>query len=274
MRRHASEGQVEMSKRACRKQHLGATGGGGGDDDWGFWVDEDHPDDETTDFSLPLVRRLSCPSLSDLPPYVLEEALPNQALWHLTAGRRPRQPPSERAHFERLWESNFAQSEVRYREPAAAAAPRCAARRVLLKGPSPCLGASVSKSFLCPGCGGTAQLRLHVDGFRVVQGGGGGGDGGARCRRPHAEYLILVEVGEFTFGAWKRFTDFARLAAAIARPELRGHFRRSLVSWGAVLARQRWARCLEHEYLSVKCLLLQRFLHDLVFDSTAPSPLR
>ncbi|CAM9141087.1 unnamed protein product [Phaeothamnion confervicola] len=37
---------------------------------------------------------------------------------------------------------------------------------------------------------------------------------------------------------------------------------------------RRWVRCLESDYLTLKAFLLQRFLHNVVFESTTPSPLR
>jgi hypothetical protein len=38
--------------------------------------------------------------------------------------------------------------------------------------------------------------------------------------------------------------------------------------------RQRWYRCLDAGYLSLKVFLLERFLHDILFESSNPDILR
>ena len=38
--------------------------------------------------------------------------------------------------------------------------------------------------------------------------------------------------------------------------------------------RQRWYRCLDAGYLSLKVFLLERFLHDILFESSNPQILR
>ena len=38
--------------------------------------------------------------------------------------------------------------------------------------------------------------------------------------------------------------------------------------------RQRWFRCLDAGYLSLKVFLLERFLHDILFESSNPQILR
>jgi hypothetical protein len=51
----------------------------------------------------------------ETPPYMLTESLSTQRLWHQTAGRRPRQPSTEREFFEQMWQKNFSESSVRTR---------------------------------------------------------------------------------------------------------------------------------------------------------------
>jgi hypothetical protein len=48
----------------------------------------------------------------ETPPYMLTESLSTQRLWHQTAGRRPRQPSTEREFFEQMWQKNFSESSV------------------------------------------------------------------------------------------------------------------------------------------------------------------
>ena len=51
-------------------------------------------------------------------------------------------------------------------------------------------------------------------------------------------------------------------------------FENSLISWKCVLSRQQWFRCLDREYLLVKCFLLERFMHDTLFESSSSLLLR
>ena len=83
-----------------------------------------------------------------------------------------------------------------------------------------------------------------------------------------AEYLVVARLGGATFGLWRRHSAFSRLAAKIARiPEADVVYRNTLWSWRCLRRRQRWFRCLDADYLTIKCFLLERFLHDAVFES-------
>jgi len=47
-------------------------------------------------------------------------------------------------------------------------------------------------------------------------------------------------------------------------------YKNSLLSWECILQKKRWYRCLEHGYLTLKCFLLERFMHDVLFESQTP----
>src|SRR3546814_613597 len=84
------------------------------DDPWG-WFEEierspSFPDEQAESL---LHKALSVPAApTEIPPYILEESLAAQQLWHMTAGRRPRQPTPEREAFEQMLEQNFRNSEI------------------------------------------------------------------------------------------------------------------------------------------------------------------
>ena len=83
-------------------------------DPWG-WFEDFETDSQSLSFfssvedmtSLmekpqPLHRALSLPAPATIPPlYILESTLETQQLWYSTAGRRPKQPKSERDKFEK-----------------------------------------------------------------------------------------------------------------------------------------------------------------------------
>jgi len=56
--------------------------------------------------------------------------------------------------------------------------------------------------------------------------------------------------------------------------QLADQFRMTHFSWAVLGRRKKLFRCLERDYLAVKCFLLERFLHDLVFESTSPHTIR
>ena len=51
-------------------------------------------------------------------------------------------------------------------------------------------------------------------------------------------------------------------------------YENSLISWNCVVGRQQWYRCLEKDYLHLKCFLLERFMHDVLFESSSSLLLR
>lgn len=48
----------------------------------------------------------------------------------------------------------------------------------------------------------------------------------------------------------------------------------AITSWRLMKKRKRWYRCLDAGYLSLKVFLLERFLHDVLFESSSPFLLR
>ena len=79
---------------------------------------------------------------------------------------------------------------------------------------------------------------------------------------------VVARLGGATFGLWRRHSHFVALAAKIAAtPDAGVVYRNTLWSWRCLRRRQRLFRCLDRDYLAVKCFLLERFLHDAVFES-------
>ena len=52
------------------------------------------------------------------------------------------------------------------------------------------------------------------------------------------------------------------------------HLPNAITSWRLLKKRKRWYRCLDAGYLSLKVFLLERFLHDILFESSSPQLLR
>lgn len=246
---------------------------------------------QNADGERDLQKSLSLPPPASSPPmYVLESSLDTQHLWYITAGQRPKQPDHERRYFERLWAKNFENSNVPYedddvkdgkdvKQSSSASQLQSIATQVdrtekipskefdceiIYRGKGP-FSNSVSKSFLFYDL---ASLTLQLPRFRIVR-----MDSGS----VHAEFLVVVSLGNkstITFGIWRRHSDFQSLASRVHEENSRAggedSYKNTILSWQCVLHRKRWFRCLDKDYLSLKCFLLERFMHDLLFESHTP----
>jgi len=219
-----------------------------------------------------LKKTLSLQTPKSHPPsYILESSVETQYLWYSTAGQRPQQPLHEREYFEKLWENNFENSSV----PVAPSGVKKSSENlhdenlrvdingeVMYRGRNPFSNA-VSKSFERREI---SSMTLQVPNFRIVR---------DKFGKEYAEYLVVVSFTKqnpFTFGVWKRHSDFDKLANQVSYlSNLSDAYNNSLLSWQCVLSRKRWYKCLDKEYLALKCFLLERFVADLLFESPSPS---
>ena len=283
---------------------------------------------ENKGFSL--LQTLSLPSPRTVPPqYVLESSIEYQHLWYSTAGRRPKQPDTEREHFHNLWKENFRNSEVDYDSSDSPSSSKSDAVllhalyeassaaegkpsfdqetgiQVLYTAPHP-NSYSVSKSFVYDEL---AAMALSIPKFRVVQ----------DEEELYAEFLVEISVcaqgatSAVLFGNWRRHSQFQALARRVqdiqrvsqdiefetkkskerkmlkrskrsyrtdryeaddASEEEGLVYENSLISWKCVVGRQQWYRCLDRTYLHLKCFLLERFMHDVLFESSSSLLLR
>ena len=153
-------------------------------------------------------------------------------------------------------------------------------------------GTTVSKSFLRPfGVSIVDTVSISVASYRVVDSKKGG---------KYAQFLVVYCEGGFrdTVGVWKRFSDFDQLSHKVLHGDIScahqnfiskasliqftssnedteyGMLPNATTSWRLLKKRQRWFRCLDAGYLSLKVFLLERFLHDILFESASPKILR
>jgi len=157
---------------------------------------------------------------------------------------------------------------------------------VIVKGDN-VFGTTVSKSFPSPR-GGSDTISVSISNYRVIK---------SRKEGQHAQFLVVYRDGSFreTIGVWKRFSDFERLAnkvsfghescnvqncsAALHPLHIEADYDveplpNAITSWKLLKKRKRWFRCLDAGYLSLKVFLLERFLHDILFESSSPGLLR
>jgi len=266
-------------------------------------------DNDNFDEKPSLQRALSLPApISEPPYYILEAPLKTQHLWYSTAGKRPAQPEEERLYFERLWLENFKLSRVNYnnmknikqhlnntnnneyyneldekenitplrrlineenmkeilglKKSEEEDFNKCKEfdGDIMYKGKGP-FSYAVSKSFFD---GDIQSMTLQIPRYRVVRN---------KDNEIHAEFLIIVTLGsssKVTFGVWRRHSEFSKFAYDL-KENGSNVYKNALLSWECLVQRKRWFRCLEKDYLALKCFLLERFLQDTLFESSKPS---
>ena len=164
---------------------------------------------------------------------------------------------------------------------------------VLVRGDN-VFGTTVSKSFARTNAngdmiaGGVDTINISIASYRVVE---------STKHGKFAQFLVIYRQGSIrdTIGIWKRYRDFEELAhivtqahegcvAALANisplhtvrdnDQETEHLPNAITSWRLLKKRKRWYRCLDAGYLSLKVFLLERFLHDILFESSSPHLLR
>lgn len=158
---------------------------------------------------------------------------------------------------------------------------------VLVRGDN-VFGTTVSKSFIkknirrANGRPETVSVSISIGSYRVVE---------SKKHGKYAQFLVIYCEGNFkeTIGVWKRHSDFDELSGTVtaghescasfhplAITEDHDHemLPNAMTSWRLLKKRQRWYRCLDAGYLSLKIFLLERFLHDILFESSSPQILR
>lgn len=152
-------------------------------------------------------------------------------------------------------------------------------------------GTTVSKSFARTNevgdvIAGADTINISIASYRVVE---------SLKHGKYAQFLVIYREGSIrdTVGIWKRYSDFEELAnkvtqahegctaalanispLAVAEEPETEHLPNAITSWRLLKKRKRWYRCLDAGYLSLKVFLLERFLHDILFESSNPHLLR
>jgi len=158
---------------------------------------------------------------------------------------------------------------------------------VLVRGDN-VFGTTVSKSFIkrntkrSRGRPETVSVSVSIGSYRVVE---------SKKHGKYAQFLVIYCEGSFreTVGVWKRHSDFNELSRKCSIVQencdtfnplaIEGDYDQEILpnavrSWRLLKKRQRWYRCLDAGYLSLKIFLLERFLHDILFESSSSLILR
>lgn len=113
------------------------------------------------------------------------------------------------------------------------------------------------------------HIQISIPNFRIVQ-----GEDGIR-----AEYRIVFTINHDSRSAWRRYSDFTRLARILNLPtgywalfqDLSSHsMPLSQESWLEIESNKRWFRSVSIRYLSWKCAKLEEFLKHVLFENSSP----
>lgn len=267
-----------------------------GDSSYGWFEDTDSPmvsySKELN--SLQISHQQRAVPASDTPLYILETELETQKLWHQTAGRRPKQPENERKYFEKLWEEQLQKSQavkeardnpssITHNHSDVSNNNKDGTREeVLYKGRGPFSNA-VTKAF-DKDKNSFELLTLQLPRFKIKK----DIHGSTYCC-----YLVVIAVNGISYGVWKRYSEFEAFAKkiesinagdlnsidkedlAVAAGSKNAHmygkpFNNSILSWQCLLNKKNWFRCIDKDYIALKCFLLERFMHDILFESNSP----
>lgn len=110
---------------------------------------------------------------------------------------------------------------------------------------------------------GRILAHISLPGFRIVQ---------DECGEV-SEFKVLLTVNGKDYSAWRRFSDFRRLAVAcieFSKMERKYNsisFQNTINAWNEVLNNRPWFyQCLSINYLIEKSLLLENFMKNLFFE--------
>ena len=82
----------------------------------------------------------------------------------------------------------------------------------------------------------------------------------------YAEYLIIIKTPIYQYSKWYRYNDIKRLYRNIVKNQLSSNFEYANSSWYILNNRLKLFRCLNIDYLNNKCYLIERVLHDILFE--------
>lgn len=98
---------------------------------------------------------------------------------------------------------------------------------------------------------------VSIPKFRIVQSRAGADR--------HAQYLITFKLGKELFADWRRYSEFGELAKTLDA----SRYAHTQAAWKSIDTR--WFNRLEPSYLHHKCIALENFMRELMYESTDPS---
>lgn len=83
----------------------------------------------------------------------------------------------------------------------------------------------------------------------------------------HAQYLLKFKLGKELYADWRRYSEFGELIKTLNMEK----YPRTLTAWRSIDTR--WFNRLEPSYLHQKCITLENFMRELMYESNEPTQL-
>ena len=175
--------------------------------------------------------------MHQLPQWVSLEPIEFQILWQNTAGKRPIQPPQERKYYENIWKQNSmfldCSGNVDY----------------CLVGIIPNKYTLLSiRSF-----NGNGPFGIQITHFKIID--------------SRANYLIKFKTPTYEFCKWMTYTCINNFYEKLLCVSNFWECINTRISWRTWKRRQSWFRNNNFHYLEMKTFLLERVLHDALYES-------
>ncbi|KAG2863940.1 hypothetical protein PC113_g5026 [Phytophthora cactorum] len=100
---------------------------------------------------------------------------------------------------------------------------------------------------------------VSIPKFRIVQSRSGADR--------HAQYLITLMLGKELYADWRRYSEFGELVKTLDEKR----YTRTQDAWAGI--ETRWFNRLEPSYLHQKCITLENFMRELMYESNEPTVL-
>uniref|UniRef100_A0A6C0AG30 Uncharacterized protein n=1 Tax=viral metagenome TaxID=1070528 RepID=A0A6C0AG30_9ZZZZ len=205
--------------------------------DWGFY-DNLKSDSETDTVN----------NYKNVPFWVLLEPIDFQINWKNTAGKRPIQTKKERRYYEKIWlkqtkillaNQNSLNSINIYSNPYSKLCVRSFNKYGQYGVQVPCY-----------------RISNEIYSFFGI----------IKKNIKYAEYLIIIKTPIYQYSKWYRYNDIKKLYRNIVKTQLSSNFEYANSSWYILNNRLKLFRCLNIDYLNNKCYLIERVLHDILFE--------
>lgn len=179
--------------------------------------------------------------ICQVPLWVSLETIDFQINWQNTSGKRPIQPNNERKYYEDLWANN---SNIIRQDP-----------NYIHRNDAIYIN---EYSYLAIRNFYNGPYGIQISHYRIVN--------NKKCIS-HAEYLLKFRTPNYEYSSWKRYSTIKKFSN-----DLFGNMKyfyelvHTNCSWNIMIENKSYFRNLNNYYLKKKCLLLERFLQDALFE--------
>lgn len=193
--------------------------------------------------------------MSSIPYWVSMEPIEFQINWQNTAGKRPIQPERERKFYEKLWKKQTNILYIDYDtsgENTHYSTKQSNMNDNIFKNPFSKMN---FRSF-----GWDGPYGIQIPFFRIIK----------NDKEHFAQYHIKLKTPKYEYCSWFRFTKVKNIYEQIILCSNKFDFIYSKKSWKILSQKKSFFKNMTIQYLEMKSYLLERVLHDILFEIKSP----